>query len=371
MKFTIMSGELADAIGWAAHALPKRPAMPVLAGLLLQAGDDGVEVAAFDSDTSRQARIDVDAPLDPGRVLVPGRVLADIAKALPRGELVDVHADERELTIRCGRAEYGLPLMPVDDYPSLPPLPDVVGSAAATTFAAAVGQAVSAAGTDDALPMLTGLRVEVSGRDGLIDLAATDRYRMTWRTLEWSPALDAPPLLAAVIPARAVAEVARSLPDGDTVEIGINGYFASFTCAGRRTTVRLLDDQFPAFRDHFNRQDDDAVIAEFDAGVVAKVVRRVALLAERNTAVRLTFSQHGLQVEAGGGEAGRASELTDCQVEGGPIVVGFSPAFLGEALATFTGRVQLRMTGPTRPVLMCVPGDNSYRHIIQPIRLGS
>ncbi|MFB4276071.1 DNA polymerase III subunit beta [Nonomuraea sp. MTCD27] len=367
MKFTIMSGDLAETVGWVAHALPKRAATPVLLGILLDAGDDGVTFSAFDYDTSRQAAVELDAPVDPGKILVPGRLVADIVKVFPKGELVDVAADDREVTIRCGKAEYALPLMPVDDFPTLPKPSAAIGSVASKTLADAVAKAISAAGKDDTLPMLTGLYLEVG--DGLIDLAATDRYRMTWRTVEWTAAVDAPAELKALIPAKIVHDVARGLPAGTSVEVGVNAGLAAFTCDGRVTTVRLLDGGFPPFRDHFAKQADAKIVAEFDAGALSKVVKRVALMAERSAPVRLSFTQDGVLVEAGGADVGRGSEQADCTLDGEDITIAFNPPFLSTALATFAGPVQLRMTKPTSPAVLSTPGDDSYRHLIMPIRL--
>ncbi|MGW6498572.1 DNA polymerase III subunit beta [Nonomuraea angiospora] len=371
MKFTIMSGDLADAVGWVTHALPKRATSPVLLGILLQAGEvgewEGVEFSALDYETSRKTSVELDSPIDPGRILLPGRLLAEVAKVLPKNELVDIAADDREAVIRCGKLKYGIPLMPVEDFPSLPTVPAAIGSVSTKMFADAVAQAASAAGKDDTLPQLTGVRFEIG--DGLIDLAATDRYRMTWRTLQWEPALDAPADVKALIPAKTLADVARGLPANTSVEICLDDGLAAFVSGDRCTTIRLLDPQFPDFRAHFEKVKDANITAEFDADALAKVVKRVALMAERSTPVRLSFTQAGVLVEAGGGENGRGSEQADASVKGDDITIAFDPARLLPALATFTGTVQLRMTKPASPAVLQRDGDDTYKHLVMPIRL--
>lgn len=373
MKFTIMSGELAAAVAWVSHALPRRAAaVPVLNGILLHAGDFGggecLQLSAFDYDTSRRISVELDAPIDDGRALLPGRLLGDVVKMFPKGELVDVAVDDSEAVIRCGRSEYVLTLMPVDDYPSLPKTPAAVGAVESKLFAAGVAQAASAAGTDDTLPMLTGVRWEI-GEDGLIHLAATDRYRMTWRTLSWTPAIDdAPSEVGVLVPAKVLADVARGLPDGP-VQVAFDGGLAAFTADGRTVTVRLLDGAFPDFRSHFAKQANAGTAASFDAGALAKAVKRVAVMAERSAPVRLTFTQDGVLIEAGGGDVGRGSEQADCELDGGDITIAFNPPFLLAALNAFAGPVQLRMNTATTPAVLSVPGDESYRHLIMPIRL--
>ncbi|MEU7743362.1 DNA polymerase III subunit beta [Nonomuraea sp. NPDC049158] len=370
MKFTIMAGELADAVGWVCHALPKRPVTPVLNGILLQTGElsegEGLQVSAFDYDTSRKADVELEAPIEAGRALLPGRILAEVAKTLPKGEPVDVAVDDKQAVIRCGRSEFTLPLMPVDDFPALPEPPATVGSLASKMLADAIAQVAVAAGTDPTIPNLTGVRLEVG--DGLIDLAATNRYRMTWRTMAWSPVLDAPAELKVLIPAQTLADIARSLPQHAHVQVGLSKQLAAFVSAGRCATVRLLDPEFCNFRSLM--QAEASIVAEFDASALAAVVKRVAVLAEPSTPVRLSFTQHTMLVEAGNADSGRGSETADCTLDGADIQIAFNPPFLLDALNVFGGgAVQLRMADPVKPALLGRDGDDDYRHLIMPIRL--
>lgn len=366
MKFTIMAGELADAVGWVSHALPKRTPTPVLAGVLLEAGDDGVTFSAFDYETSRCLSVELDAPIDPGRALLPGRLLGDVAKALPKNELVDVAVEDREVVIRCGPSKYGLPLMPVDDYPSLPKTPAEVGTVDSKALADAVAHVVASAGRDNTLPMLTCVRVDIG--DGCIDLATTDRYRIAWRTnLAWEPALDAGSH-GLMIPARTLHDIARSLPTGP-VQIGISNGLAAFTADGRTTTIRLLDDQFIDYKARMKV--DAKVTAEVDADALVKVVKRVALMAERHTPVRLSFTQDGVLVEAGGVDVGRAAEQVDCTLNGDDIMVAFMPQYLLDGIQSAGGTAKLEMETSTKPVMITGSGDVGLRYLVVPIRLSA
>ncbi|MBF8187356.1 DNA polymerase III subunit beta [Nonomuraea sp. K274] len=370
MKFTIMAGELADAVGWASHALPKRAPVPVLGGILIEAGDDGVELSAYDYDTSRRIAVELDAPAVAGRVLLPGRTLCEVVKAFPKNGLVDVAVDDREAVLRCGRSEYGLPLMPVDDFPTLPKVPELVGAVDSKALADAVAHVVASAGKDNTLPMLTCVRVDVG--DGCIDLAATDRYRIAWRTnLPWEPALDAGGH-GLMIPARALHDIARSLPDGQ-VQVGIGGGLAAFTSEGRTTTIGLLDDQFIDYKARMkvDAKVDAKVTAEVDADVLVKVVKRVALVAERHASVRLSFTQGGVLVEAGGADAGRAAEHVDCTLDGDDIRVGFTPQYLLDGLQAVGGVAKLEMETSTKPVMITGSGDAGLRYLVVPIRLSA
>src|SRR6266545_4141315 len=241
MKFRVERDALADAVAWTAKSLPSRPSVPVLAGVLLRVSDGMLQVSGFDYEVSSQVTVDVHADAD-GAALVSGRLLAEITKALP-AKPVDVAAVGSHVEITCGSARFTLPTMPVEDYPTLPEMPATAGTVDAATFAAAVAQVAIAAGRDDTLPLLTGVRVELTGNT--LALLATDRYRLAVRELEWRP--DDPGVnVAALVPARTLADTAKALgPLGGSVTValargGVGEGMIGFSGATRRTTSRLL-----------------------------------------------------------------------------------------------------------------------------------
>ncbi|MFJ2029454.1 DNA polymerase III subunit beta [Streptosporangium sp. NPDC087985] len=370
MKLSIDSTVLADAVGWAAHALPNRPSVPVLAGLLLDAGADGLTLSAFDYDTSRRTTVSADVS-EPGRVLLPGRILAEVVKALPGGRPVDLVLSGTEVAITCGSSEFVLLTMPVEDYPKLPELPEEVGSVDAVDLAAAVAQVVRATSKDDTLPMLMGIRVDITG-DGLT-LAATDRYRLVSRDLTWEPTLDEGADHGVMIPGRLLHDITRSLPSVHRgVALHLSEQLAAVSCEGRTTTVRLLEDQFIDYKTRLGEQ-DYTIWAEVDVAELAAAVKRVALLAERSTPVRLTFGHGLVTVEAGGSDLGRASEVVAADLDGAELQIAFNPPYLLDGLAGVEGkRARIGMQTPIRPGLIVgTVDDPDYRYLIMPIRLSS
>ncbi|MGH3522577.1 MAG: DNA polymerase III subunit beta, partial [Mycobacterium sp.] len=182
LKFRLDRDDFADAVAWVAKNLPTRPTVPVLAGVLLAGSDTGLTVSGFDYEVSAEVRLAAEIASS-GSVLVSGRLLSDITRALP-AKPVDVHVDGTRVLLTCGNARFSLPTMAVEDYPALPTLPEETGVVPADLFAEAIGQVAVAAGRDDTLPMLTGIRVEISG--DTVVLAATDRFRLAVRELTWS-----------------------------------------------------------------------------------------------------------------------------------------------------------------------------------------
>ena len=183
MKFRVERDVFADAVAWAARSLASRPTLPVLAGLLLRVDGERLSVSGFDLEASNEVDLVVSAG-PPGAALVSGRLLADITRALPPHP-VDVTVDGPRATISCGNARFSLPTMSAEDYPQLPEMPPVAGALAPEVFAQAVAQVAVAAGRDDTLPMLTGIRIEIDGSS--LTLAATDRFRLAVREFTWEP----------------------------------------------------------------------------------------------------------------------------------------------------------------------------------------
>ena len=197
MKFRVERDALADAVAWAARSLPIRPSVPVLAGLLIEAGHEGLMLSTFDYETSARATLTADVT-EEGKALVSGRLLADICRSLP-DKPVEMVIDGSRVSLTCGSARFSLQTMPVEDYPSLPDMPSATGTVQSDVFSHAVSQAVTAAGRDDMLPVLTGVRIEIDG--STISLLATDRFRLSQRELGWDPRTP-DESVAALVPAK-------------------------------------------------------------------------------------------------------------------------------------------------------------------------
>jgi DNA polymerase-3 subunit beta len=373
MELRVERDALADAVVWTARSLPARPPMQVLLGLLLETTGTGLSVSGFDYEVSSQISIDV-TTAEPGRVLVPGRLLADIVRSLPT-QPVDLRLEGTRVVLTCGAARFTLPTLPVEDYPALPAMPTTAGSLESDVFGAAVAQVALAAGRDDTLPVLTGVRIEIEGDQ--LTLAATDRYRLAVRTLTWKPEqLDRS--VTALVPARTLADTAKALTSGPEVTLALATGSAGegmigFEGGGRRTTSRLLEGEFPKYRSLL--PNESSATAEVATGPLVEAVKRVALVAARNAPVRLSFSAEGVVLEAGGQDDAQASERLECGWEGEDMSIAFNPQYLLDGLgAVDSDTTTLSFTGPTRPAVLTgkrtPPGEVAdYRYLLMPVRL--
>ncbi len=374
MKIRVERDVLAEAVAWAARSLPPRPPVPVLAGLLVEAQEGGTLVlAGFDYEVS--ARVEVQAEVaDAGRVLVSGRLLAEICRSLP-ARPVDIAVDGQKVVLRCGTARFTLLTLPVEDYPSLPDMPASSGSVPGEVFASAVGQVTVAAGRDDTLPVLTGVRVEIDGED--VMMYATDRYRLATRRLRWHP--ERPDTTATVlVPAKTLADTARALgSDPVTIALapaGAGDGMVGFEGRGRRTTTRLLDGEFPKVAALFPAK--SSTVATVETAPFVESVKRVSLVAERNTPVRLAFSDGEVTLQAGTGDEAQASESMEAVVEGEDIAIAFNPTYLLDGLGALDAPyAQLAFTIPAKPAVLSgrsapdAEPDLDYRYLLMPVRL--
>jgi DNA polymerase-3 subunit beta len=376
MKFRVERDALADAIAWTAKSLPTRPSVPVLAGVLMRVGDSQLTVSGFDYEVSSQVTVGVQADSD-GAALVSGRLLAEITKALP-AKPVEVAAVGTHLEVVCGSARFTLPTMPVEDYPTLPTMPEMAGVIDASAFAHAVAQVAIAAGRDDTIPMLTGVRMELEG--STLTLLATDRYRAAVRELTWRPKDDGINIQA-LVPARTLADTAKTLgPIGGEVTValsrgGIGEGMIGFAGGSRRTTSRLLDPDFPKIRSLF--PDQHQARAKLSVASLTEVVKRVALVADRTTPVRLSFAEGEVVIEAGSSEDARASESMEAEFTGEPLTVAFNPGYLLDGLAVLDApSVLVSFTTAMKPAVISPAADDGepvpgYRYLIMPMRVGN
>ena len=343
MQIIIERDVFAEAVAWTARALPARPTVPVLAGMRLSTDGDELTLSSFDYDVSAQAKLPVDVQ-SAGSALVSGRLLAEISRNLP-ARPVQISSDGGRAVLTCGSTTFNLLTMPEDEYPALPEMPPAAGTVGSDAFATAVSQTAVAAGRDDTLPSLTGVRIEIEG--DTLTLISTDRYRLAVRELKWTP--TKPDLSAAVlVPAKALTDTAKSLTTAAEVSIalalpgddnaGASGaqYGAGgdgmigFEAGGRRTTTRLLSGEFPRYRTLLPSAINST--AELSTATLIESVRRVALVAERNTAVRLTFAPGNLTLEAGTGDEAQADEVIEASFDGDELSIAFNPNYLLDGL---------------------------------------
>ncbi len=376
MKFRVDRDVLADAVTWTARSLPTRPPVPVLAGVRIEASTDGIlRLASFDYEVSARSEIAADVT-EPGTVLVSGRLLAEISRALP-SKPVDVSLDGTKVTVTCGASRFTLLTMPVEDYPTLPTMPSATGTVDGDELIRAVAQVTVAASRDDTLPLLTGVRVEIEGEK--ITLLSTDRYRLALRELAWTPTFPDVSQVA-LVRARTLSDAAKSLGTAGTVNIGLTTGqgvdLIGFEAGGRHTTSLLVDGDYPAVRRLF--PDESPIHAVVGTQQLADAAKRVALVAERNTPIRLAFTDGQVVLDAGQGDDAQASEALESTLVGEDITVAFNPQFLLDGLgALSTPFVRLSFTHPNKPVEFTgqesLEGDDlpEYRYLLVPIRFAS
>jgi DNA polymerase III subunit beta len=385
LKFRLVREDFADAVAWVARILPTRPTVPVLSGVLLTGSDDGLTISGYDYEVSAEVRVAAEIA-SPGSVLVSGRLLSEITRALP-AKPVDVSVEGTRVLLSCGSARFSLPTMAVEDYPTLPSLPEDTGVVSAELFTQAISQVAIAAGRDDTLPMLTGIRVEISGEK--VVLAATDRFRLAVRELTW--ATDSADVEAAVLaPAKTLAEAAKAGTDGGDVHLSLGSGAAvgkdgllGIRSAGKRTTSRLLDAEFPKFRQLLPAE--HTAVATVGVADLTDAIKRVALVADRGAQIRMEFADDAVRLSAGADDVGRAEEDLAVEFSGEPLTIAFNPTYLTDGLSSLhSQKVTFGFTTPSRPAVLRPAGDDEryvgasgpfpaaqtdYVYLLMPVRL--
>jgi DNA polymerase-3 subunit beta len=375
MKFVVERDSLVDAVNWVSKSISNRPITTALLGIVIDAGEE-ITLSGSDLETSAKAKFKAEVS-QKGKVLVPGRLLAEISRSLPAKPISFILEGTRVL-VSAGSAKFTLPTLPLSEYPTLPELPVASGSLNSDLFATAVNQVAIAAGKDDSLPTLTGVFVEINKNQ--ITLAATDRYRLAVRELTWS-AQDANIETTSLLRARTLADAAKSLIGSSQVTIALapattNEKLVGFISEGKTMTSRVLDGSFPPFRHLLPSESTaDAVI---EVAPFLDSVRRVALVTDKTVPLRLNFSNNTLQLEAGTGDEAQASEKLDINYKGEDINIAFNPTFLTDGLnAINTAFVHITFTGANKPAVLTGQTEatsapiTNYKYLLMPMRYSS
>jgi len=375
MKFVVERDSLVDAVNWVSKSISNRPITTALLGIIIDASEE-ITLSGSDLETSAKAKFKAEVS-QKGKVLVPGRLLAEISRSLP-AKPISFALEGTRVLVSAGSAKFTLPTLPLSEYPTLPELPAASGSLNSDLFATAVNQVAIAAGKDDSLPTLTGVFVEINKNQ--ITLAATDRYRLAVRELTWS-AKDANIETTSLLRARTLADAAKSLIGSSQVTIALaptttNEKLVGFISDGKTMTSRVLDGSFPPFRHLLpNESTADAII---EVAPFLDSVRRVALVTDKTVPLRLNFSNNTLQLEAGTGDEAQASEKLDINYKGEDINIAFNPTYLTDGLTAInTAFVHISFTGANKPAVLTGQTEagsapiTNYKYLLMPMRYSS
>ena len=362
MRFRCDRDALSDALQTVQRGVSSRPGIPALTGVHLEASEEG-RLTLTTTDLEVSARLTVDVQVsETGTALVPARLLADTVKSLANAP-VDVDIDQSTAQIRCGAYEGSLRLLPADDFPGLQEPGGTKVQAEAGAFAEAVAQVSRAASRDEARPVLTGVLVEVS-REGCM-LAATDSYRLAVRELVASADGEA----KAIVPERALTEAGRAASSDDkgTVEISVDGSQVSFRAGGLTLTSRLIEGEFPNYRQLLPEGHESRLTVSRQQFLEA--VTRVGLMARDTTPVRLEFNALGVKLSSSSPDLGQAVETVEARYEGEDLTVAFNPQYLRDGLAAASGEsVRLDVRDGLKPGVLHGEGDE-FTYLVMPVRL--
>jgi DNA polymerase III subunit beta len=363
MKLTCSRDEFVAKLAVVSRAVSTRSSVQVLAGVLLRAEGGELQLAATDMELSLRTSLEAQVEGE-GSVVVPGRLLIDLARLLPDSEVELEHrAEEGVVQLVCGSASYRLHTYSAEDFPRLP---EVDATQAFTVDAEAlletVAQVSRSASRDESRPVLTGILARFE--PGKLVMAATDSYRLAVKETDLAGSTQE---LEAIIPARALTELARIAGDATQLELGVQENQVAFRTGDAVLTTRRIDGQFPNVKQLLPEQFEHVVT--LPRSELLDVVRRVAVMAQRNSPLRLRFSEGELQVSAQTQDVGEAKEALPAPFTGDTLEIGFNPEFLRDGIESVqSDEVQLKLISPLRPGLIQGESDD-YSYLIMPIRL--
>jgi DNA polymerase-3 subunit beta len=364
MKLTCSREELTQKLGVVARGVSTRTAVQILGGILLRAETGQLTLAATDMELSLRASLEATVEGE-GAVVVPGRLLVELARLLPDAEVsIEQRADEGIIHVRSGAFESRLNTYTAEDFPRLP---DVDALERHTVDRDALLETIArvsrSASRDESRPVLTGILVRFE--PGKLVMAATDSYRLS---VKETPTEGAVPELEAIVPARALGELARIAQGAERLELGVHENQVVFGIDGIWLTTRRIDGQFPNYKQLIPEAFEHEVAIERDE--ILDVVRRIAVMAQRNSPLRLRFAEGELTVSARTQDVGEAEESLPVSFAGETLEIGFNAEFLRDGIESVTGEtLRFRLISPLRPCVLQAEGSDDFLYLIMPIRL--
>ncbi|GAB2693262.1 DNA polymerase III subunit beta [Microbacterium marinum] len=375
MKFHVNRDVFSEAVSFVVKLLPQRNPQPILAGVLIEATEAGLSLAAFDYEAS--ARTLIEATVDePGTILVHGRLLSEIASRLPNAPIQIQQDADGEILLTCGSARFTLASMPVAEYPAIPEVSGESGLVPGADFSTAIAQVAFAASRDDVTPVLTGVQLEVTGNE--LSLVATDRYRVALREINFdSGAVAREESTTALVPARTLTEVGKTFSNAGDIQVSFSGSgdreIIAFTAGNKTVTSLLIKGNFPPVRRLFPAQTEHYAVV--NTAELAEAVRRVSLVLDRSAPLRFSFSDEGVSMDAAGTEQARATESVDATLAGEEVTLGLNPQYLLEALGavkseftriTFTSSENANKLSPVLITPQTSGTPESFKYLLQP-----
>ena len=363
MKVTVPRDELTQRLGLVARAVSTRTAVQVLLGVMLRAEDGQLHLAATDMELSLRSSLDADVDGD-GAAVVPGRLLVDLVRQLPAGEVTLEHRPEEAVVrVESGPSQSRLNSYSVEDFPRLPELEALqTFTVEREPLLATIAQVSRAASRDESRPVLTGILVHFEA--GKLVMAATDSYRLSVKETAIG---EGAPDFEAIVPARALGELARVASSGEQIEFGLHENQIVFQVDGVTLTSRRIDGQFPNYRQLLPESFEHVV--PVPRSELLEVVRRTAVIVQRNSPLRLRFAEGELTVSAQTQDVGESRETLPVPWEAEPLEIGFNAEFLREGIESVSGdELRLKLISSLRPAVLQGDGDD-FTYLIMPIRL--
>jgi DNA polymerase-3 subunit beta len=364
MKVTCTRDELTQKLGIVARGVSTRTAVQILGGILLRAEAGRLTLAATDMELSIRASLDAQVDGE-GAVVVPGRLLVELARLLPADDVsIEQRADEGVIHVSSGSFESRLNTYTAEDFPRLPDTEALERHAVdRDALLETINRVSRSASRDESRPVLTGILVRFE--PGKLVMAATDSYRLSVKETELE---SSPPELEAIVPARALAELARIAQGAEQVELAVHENQVVFGIDGVWLTTRRIDGQFPNYKQLVPEAFEHEVALPRDE--ILDVVRRIAVMAQRNSPLRVRFAEGEVNVSARTQDVGEAEESLPAQFAAEPLEIGFNAEFLRDGIESVDGEtIRMRLISPLRPCVLQAEGADDFLYLIMPIRL--
>ncbi len=373
MKVTLDKSVLTNAVVWVSHMLQTKSTSPIRMGVLIIAQDETVTLQSVGDDASATCQIEAKV-LEQGKILVSGKLLADISKLLPN-KPVTITLDGSKALIKCGTSKFVLPTMNIDEYPSINDMPQILGTVDSQSFFNLINQIKISASKDDMIPVLSSVKIDFIGNK--ISMTTTDRFRLSKGELQWNPK-DENINISVLIKAKNLYDIGRSLNNTGNISVGLNNNgeestLIGFETVGQQIISSLREGEYPRVDELFPTQ--TPITALVETKELIESIKRVGIVLNPNEPMTFNFDEDAIILEAGSGDETQASESISSNLNGETITVSFNPTFLLEGLSVLEAKyAKFFFNHPNKAILIKGWSDENneaveeFKYLLMPVR---
>ncbi len=363
MKIVCLQDELARFLQITARALALKSTLPILTGIFMETSGNSLRCVATDLEIAIEVNVPNIQIFTTGSIVLPGKTFVEIIRHLPSGPVtIEYEEASKMVTITSKHSSYQLPVLPVEEFPTMPELKDgnqveIKGD----VLKEAIRQTMYATLMDDPRPFLSSILWEIT--PGQLRLVATDVNRLALRDVPVESGFQK----TALVPVHSLREIANIFGNNNEEKLTVHLTDKLIFIKGSGITLssRLVEAQFPRYEQVVPKEFNGVVAVERNEFIEA--LERTSLV---SNSIKINISENGMIITAKEPDKGRSYEELPVEFSGKEIEIGFNVRYLLDFLKSVEAtKINFKYSQDQKPTLLQALEKDEYLYVVMPLKL--